>query len=454
MFHRLRPSTSALRFLWATMALTAGVLALVGWLAVRRDQAFTRLVHEGTSALGRSDLAAAIEAFSGAVALRPDSMLAHLRRGEAYQERGDLDLARRDLTRAIELDATATRPLEALGDVNTTLGRYAAAADRYETYLRLDDRSPTVAYKLGLVRWRVGQPALALAAFDLARSLGLDGAELDFAEALSHLDLGRTPEALESLRAGVTKNPAHRGARHELHRLYARLNRHADDLVQLEALVALEPDSLEYRLALARCHALLGHLETATLTLERAAARFPERHDPAVALGEVWLDQHERSKTPASLARALQALEPLAGELQSSRALTTLGRAQLLAGRPRAALRSLNEASTRLPVDSRCLALLADAARRTGENAVERDALERAEALEGGSAGGALRLSRLLRLGTLALLDGDRTEGERWLVAAARLAIAQRSPRLAEVLQQLREAGFEERARSLARPAA
>ena len=53
-------------------------------------------------------------------------MLAYLRRGETYQrrgERGDLDAAARDFRKAAALDPTATRPLEALGDVLYQLQR-------------------------------------------------------------------------------------------------------------------------------------------------------------------------------------------------------------------------------------------------------------------------------------------------------------------------------------------
>src|SRR5215210_2917536 len=98
----------------------------------------------------------ALEAYSGAVALRPDSMVAHLKRGMAYQQRGELEAALKDLRRAAALDPTATRPQELIGDVNMALERYARAAQRYEAYLTLDDRSVRVLYKLGLARYRAG----------------------------------------------------------------------------------------------------------------------------------------------------------------------------------------------------------------------------------------------------------------------------------------------------------
>ena len=41
------------------------------WSDVRQTRAFRRLIAEGEAAVGRGESSAAIEAFSGAVALRP-----------------------------------------------------------------------------------------------------------------------------------------------------------------------------------------------------------------------------------------------------------------------------------------------------------------------------------------------------------------------------------------------
>ena len=124
--------------------------------AARRN--YSRLIEQGETALADGDTYAAIESFSGAVALKPDSMLGYLRRGETYRRRNELEAALRDLMRASQLDPTATRPLELLGDVNASLLRYDRAAARYDAYLALDDQSPRVLYKLALARYRGAEP--------------------------------------------------------------------------------------------------------------------------------------------------------------------------------------------------------------------------------------------------------------------------------------------------------
>src|SRR4051795_10015902 len=84
--------------------------------AAARQHDYAAFLTRGDAALRDDQTFGAIEAYSGAIALRPDSMLAYLRRGQTYQRRGDLEAAARDFRAAAALDPTATRPLEALGD--------------------------------------------------------------------------------------------------------------------------------------------------------------------------------------------------------------------------------------------------------------------------------------------------------------------------------------------------
>ena len=76
--------------------------------AVDRDRQYHRLIVEGDEALSRDQSFVAVEAYSGAIALKPDSMLAYLKRGEAHQRRADspdlLVAALRDLRTPAALD--------------------------------------------------------------------------------------------------------------------------------------------------------------------------------------------------------------------------------------------------------------------------------------------------------------------------------------------------------------
>src|SRR5437763_11742122 len=150
----------------------AAVVATIAY-EVTRVRDYRELLNRGDAALRGEQIVTAIEAYSGAVALRPDSMLARLRRGEAYGRRGDLAAAVRDFRDAAGLDAAAIRPREDLGDALYQLQRFQRAADAYETVLSIDDRLSRVDYKLAVARYRAGDPRSAIAA--LARTI--QGAE-------------------------------------------------------------------------------------------------------------------------------------------------------------------------------------------------------------------------------------------------------------------------------------
>src|SRR5262245_57366194 len=142
-----------------------------GWNAIRQEREFRRLIAAGDDALARDLTFEAIEDFSGALALKQDSMLAHLKRGDSYRRRGEFGAALRDLRDAASLDPTATRPLELLGDVNVSMRQYQGAVDAYRSYVAIDDRAPRILYKLALSYYRNGQAEASIESLRRALSL-------------------------------------------------------------------------------------------------------------------------------------------------------------------------------------------------------------------------------------------------------------------------------------------
>src|SRR5690348_1965937 len=90
--------------------------AVYGYTLSERERNYRRHVADGDAALAHDNTAAAVEEFSGAITLKPESMLGYLKRGQTYRRRGELVAAIRDLRRATEIDPTSTRAHEELGD--------------------------------------------------------------------------------------------------------------------------------------------------------------------------------------------------------------------------------------------------------------------------------------------------------------------------------------------------
>jgi tetratricopeptide (TPR) repeat protein len=360
------------------VVVSVGVAALIAaavlvWVDARREREFRRLLAVGDAALASGQTFNAIEAFSGALTLKPDSMLASLKRGDTYRRRGEFAAALRDLGQAAFLDPAAPRPIELLGDVQAAMGQHEAAASEYQRYLAIDDRAPSVLYKLALAYYRNGTAARATD--PLRRAVAIDDR---FAEAhyLLGLSLRQTDraQALRALRRALEVNATFAAAREELARLYEDMGRAQDAIDQLEALAALEPTP-ERLVTVGLAYARIGRRNTAVLTLGRAAERHPEATVVYTALGRIWLMSAEAQKDSVALGKAIEALQPAAAQAGAGSETHALyGRALALSGNMVAAERWLLQAVATVPVDPSAYLYLAEVARRLGHMSVAKDA--------------------------------------------------------------------------------
>src|SRR5690349_21527579 len=151
---------------WTGAIVALLACALAGAVAVQRlysDRQYRRLLSEGDHALAAGNSYGAVEEFSGALAFRPDSMVAFLRRGEAYRDQRRFDEAARDWRQASRLAPDAAPPLVALGEHFDALGQYAQAAEWYgQAASRLKAEDQSLLYKLALARFKAGDSAAAI----------------------------------------------------------------------------------------------------------------------------------------------------------------------------------------------------------------------------------------------------------------------------------------------------
>jgi tetratricopeptide (TPR) repeat protein len=365
-------------FVLTFLALVA-VGAAIAYQAAARQRQYRGYLARGDEALREDQTFAAVEAYSGAIALRSDSMLAYLRRGETYQrraDRGDLDLAARDFRQAAALDPTATRPLEELGDVLYQTERYDRAAEAYERYVRLDDRSARVTYKLALARYREGNISGAMSTSNDAIRLDDRMADAYYLLGVCLRDRSRPGAALASFEKAVALSPGLIPAREELADLYAAAARLSDELQQLQVLAGLDGAHIERQVAIGMAHARAHRWDLAVLTLGSALERNPDNVVVYGALGQVWLESARARNDEVELSKAREALERAASDpAATSEILTRYGRALLQADDTDAAERTLQQAAMRYPIDPEALPLYASAAERQNHLYAARAAL-------------------------------------------------------------------------------
>jgi tetratricopeptide (TPR) repeat protein len=368
----------------------AGILVLAGLAlagvvahqAVERDREYQRLILQGDEALSRGQTFVAIEAFSGAIALKRGSMLAYLKRGEAHHRRGDsvetLTAALRDLRTAADLDPGATRAQEELGDVNFQLHRYANAAESYQAYLRLDDRSAPVYYKLALASRGDGHLTRAISALQDAVRLNPAFAEAQYVLGLCLKDRGQLADARTAFEQALDISPALIPAREELADLHRLQGRTRQEIEQLEALAALDPARAERLIAVGLAYSRAGNPELGVTSLGRAVERFHDHPGVYAALGQVWLEAAENRGDKAALRKALEALAPVASQSSATSGVLGLyGRALALDGQDDRAEQAFKQAAQKFPTDPAVLPQFATVARRLGHLEDARQALVR-----------------------------------------------------------------------------
>jgi len=433
------------RILAGSVLLALSAAGVYGYFLSERERTYRQQIADGDAALAHDNTFSAVEKFSGAIALKPEAMLGYLKRGQTYRRRGEFVAAIRDLRRASELDPTATRPLEELGDayLADTPHRYTSAAERYEAYVQLDNRAPRVLYKLGFARYNEGHQGQAIEALQRAIELDPNFAEAQYLLGLCQHDAQRPKLARVALERAVQLQPTLLHAREELADLYGEMGRPDERLDQLEKLAALDPGASR-EIALGLAYARAGQTDRAVTTLGRASERYPDNSYAFVALGRVWLEIAQARGDRVALSKALGALEGAVGSDDSSEALTLFGRALLMTSDAESAERMLLDATRKTPVDPLAFAYLADAAERLGHYTVARQALLDYDALVG-DADARSKTAHTTRLGELSLRVNEPGVAAAYFLRAANGTDASLLARAADA--QLR-AGDKEAARS------
>jgi len=398
------------------------IVAAAIYQHISGERHYRRLLGDGERALRGGNSYAAIEAFSGALAFRPDSMVAHFRRAEAYRAQQRDDEALRDLRDAVRLAPDAPQPLIALGELYDLRDDPAQSAIWYaQAAEQLRDESPALLYQLALARYRAGSPAAARDPLRRIVARNDSIAEAHYLLGLVYRDTQEVDAAINSLEQAVRIAPSLIAAREELADLYRSRGRYGDETDQLRALADVD-DHVDRRVALALVEARRDQFDTAIGMLGRAAVESPHDSRVQLALGRTYLARAEHTGDSASVDRALSALErALGGTAPRSEGLALFGRALYLSGDAIGAERMLKEAVATSPIDSEAFTFLADAAERLGHALVARDALVSLDALEGGTAPSHTRATRARRIGSLSMRAADPRAAVTYLSEAVTL---------------------------------
>ena len=193
-----------------------------------------------------------------------------------------------------------------LGNLETTMGRYAEAEKQYRRAIEIDDQFFLAKTNLALLLDQQGRNTEAETLLREAVAAQPNNAGAAFNLGLLLAEEGKTVEAEQALRAALTADPTLAAAAYNLAVLVAP--RRPSEAVELSRTAAeARPDEPRYAWTLAYFQDRAGDRSGAARTLEDLLLRHPGYGDATLLLAEIFEREGKRPEAEAVLRRALEA---------------------------------------------------------------------------------------------------------------------------------------------------
>jgi Flp pilus assembly protein TadD len=194
----------------------------------------------------------------------------HNSRGIELADRGWLDEAINEFTKAIELDPSSAHAHDNLATVYAEKRLFREAAREYLLAISLEPESATAHYNLACFLSAHAQD-MSVEEYRHAIELEPDYPDGHLNLGLAYADQGRVEEALAELQVAIRLAPADPLPRHELAALMMDEGDYRSAIVQLKEVTRLEEDNFDAFLDLGICYAQKGFYAEAEKAYARAA---------------------------------------------------------------------------------------------------------------------------------------------------------------------------------------
>lgn len=162
-----------------------------------------------------------VEKVSDEIIESPNNPNLYIKRALAYQDRGLMELARKDVKRALSIDSTASYFHQVLGEINFLDGELRPARLSLEKATKLDDSNTDAWLKLAEVYFILRRYEEAIDAVNEALRIDDQLEQGYFIKGYVYKELGDTTRAKSSFQTTIEVNPDHYEAYMELGSLYA-----------------------------------------------------------------------------------------------------------------------------------------------------------------------------------------------------------------------------------------
>ncbi len=257
----------------------------------------------------RADLARhaeAIEDFSRAITLDPAFAYAYYRRADSYRDGLEqLDLARPDYRKVVELDPESEHGHSAQGILLWLDGKYAEAIPWFDRSLEINPRQPYILHNRATCRLVAGDYPRAIE--DWTRALELLPGVSDFWSKLgvAHEQMQHWEKAHECYREAARLAPDDAETHRGLGVTHLKLGRGDDALREFDVAIRLRPDWPDPHLRKVELFRTARLIDRALEEAKRALARFPDDPGTLDSLGTVLFDMNRFAEAIALHDQAL-----------------------------------------------------------------------------------------------------------------------------------------------------
>ena len=351
------------------VALTA-VAAVLAYDLFARDYRYFQLVRLGDELMAEELPFQASRTYASAIGMKPDIPLAYVKRAEAERVQGNVARALDDLEAAARLSSDVLLVSMRLADLYNEAERFDEAEAHYERVLAVDPDSPTVLYKLALVRFRSGHEAEAIDALNRAAAIRDGFWEAYYLRGAVFQSLGATDEAEADFRRSLELRPEAELARRALVELYLDNGDPVRAMELVQAEIDANPGAARPYLSLAQVHRIAGRRTEAIAAVGLALEQDPNLPAAYLLLGELWLDEAMARGDLVAADKAVAALESVTKmDPHDGRAALALGRAYLAMDDESRGFAELQRASEATPIPAEAHRLLGDLYRARNNHA-------------------------------------------------------------------------------------
>lgn len=307
------------RFILSSLLVAAISLTAVPAFAQNNCDTSLNYNITGTEQYVAGDYSDALNSFSCAVSLDPESAVDFNWRGNVYRQLGNLDLALADYTQAVTLDEDYAIAFNNRGWIYYSLDNLDAALDDFNTAITLDGNLAYAYNNRGLVQHIRGNAVSAVADFERAIDLGLETnwaeynlarAQLDanqavpvaatttvdanatrvqnlLAQADSSYDARDFSGAVSLYSQVIALDPNNADAFYYRGRSYITLDNPSAALFDFEQMVRILPDFVYGYWERSVARAELGLFDAALMDAQRAEAMDPEHVNNFITQGTI-----------------------------------------------------------------------------------------------------------------------------------------------------------------------